>query len=161
MTSSRSILFIGAGILALLGLVVGTVLLAGGREPQSYPLDSPRGVVQGYLAAWDERDYAAAYGFFSSGVKDSLTEADYRVAAADYARYGLPDGSARRVFIDDVTDGSSRVTVRLTVEELSGDGLDANVYRSTRTVALVREGAKWRIDQALLWLDPGPYPGPM
>ena len=161
MTSSRSILFIGAGILALLALVVGVVLVAGDREPQRYPPDSPRGVVQRYLAAWDERDYAAAYAFFSSHVRDSVSEDDYRVAAADYATYGLPpDGSARRVFIDDVTDGSSRVTVRLTVEELIGDGMDTSVYRSTRTIALVREGAEWRIDEALLWLDPGPYPGP-
>jgi len=162
MTSNRSILFIGAGILALLGLVVGAVLVAGGREPQRYPPDSPRGVVQGYLAAWDERDYSASYAFFSSHVRDSVSEADYLAAAADYATYGLPpDGSARGVFIDDVTDGSSRVTVRLTVEELVGDGLDTSVYRSTRTVALVREGATWRIDEALLWLDPWPYPGPM
>ncbi len=161
MTSSRSILFIGAGILALLALVVAVVLVAGGREPQRYPPDSPRGVVQRYLAAWDERDYAAAYALFSSHVRDSVSEADYRKAAADYGTYGLPlDGSGRRVFIDDVTDGSSRVTVRLTVEELMGDGLDANVYRSTRTVMLSREGTEWRIDEALLWLDPGPYPGP-
>lgn len=161
MNLGRSILLIGAAILGLLTLVVAVVLVAGDREPQRYPPDSPQGVVQGYLAAWDERDYGAAYAFFSSRVTDTLSEADYRVAAADYARYGLPpNGSARGVFIDDVTDGSTHVTVQLTVEEVIGNGLDANVYRSPRTVALVREGTEWRIDEALLWLDPGPYPEP-
>jgi hypothetical protein len=162
MTLGRSILLIGAAILGLLVLVVTVVLVAGGREPQRYPPDSPRGVVQRYLAAWDERDYAAAYAFFSSQVRGTLSEADYLAAAADYARYGRPpNGSARGVFIDGVTDGSTRVTVRLTVEEVVGNGLDTSVYRSPRTVALVREGTEWRIDEALLWLDQGPYPGPM
>jgi hypothetical protein len=161
MTSSRSILFIGAGILALLVLVVVVVLVAGGREPQRYPPDSPEGVVQRYLAAWDARDTSAAYAFFSARVQAAWSEADYRAAIGERDRYGPPsDGSARRVFIDDVTDGSSRVTVRLTVEELIGEGLDTSVYRSTRTIALVRDGGDWRIDEPLLWLDPGPYPGP-
>jgi hypothetical protein len=161
MTSNRSIAFIGAGILALLVLVVAVVLVAGGREPQRYPADSPQGVVQRYLAAWDERDTFGAYAYFSSRVRAVWSEADFRVAAAEYDTYARPtDESARSVFIDEVTDGSSSVTVRLTVEELIGDGLDTSVYRSTRTIALVREGADWRIDEALLWLDPGPYPGP-
>lgn len=162
MTSSRSILFIGAGILSLLVLVVAVVLVAGDREPQRYPPDSPQGVVQRYLAAWDARDTSAAYAFFSTRVKAAWSEADYRAAIDEYDTHGRPfDGSTRRVFIEDVTDGSSRVTVRLTVEELIGEGLDTSVYRSTRTIALVREGVDWRIDEPLLWLDPGPYPGPM
>jgi hypothetical protein len=161
MTSSRSIVLIGAGILALLLLVVAVVLVAGGRGPQRYPPGSPQGVVQGYLAAWDSRDTSAAYAFFSTRIRAAWSEADYRAATDEYDTYGRPpDGSARRVFIDEVTNGSSRVTVRLTVEELIGEGLDTSVYRSSRTIALVREGADWRIDEPLLWLDPGPYPGP-
>ncbi len=161
MSSSRSIVFIGAGILALLVVVVAVVLVAGSREPRRYAPDSPQGVVQRYLAAWDSGDTPAAYRFFSSRVTAAWSEADYRAAVDDYTRYGgPPGGSARRVFIDDVSDGSSRVTVQLTVEELIGEGLDTSVYRSTRTIALVREGTDWRIDEALLWLDPGPYPMP-
>jgi hypothetical protein len=161
MTSSRSIVFIGAGILALLVLVMAVVLVLGDREPVRYPPDSPEGAVQGYLAAWDSRDTSAAYAYFSTRVKAAWSEADYRAATDEYDTYGRPpDGSARRVFIDDVTDGSSRVTVRLTVEELIGDGLDTSIYRSTRTIALVREGADWRIDEPLLWLDPGAHSEP-
>jgi hypothetical protein len=162
MASSRSILLIGAGILALVVLVVAVVLLAGNRAPQQFPPDSAQGVVQRYLAAWGRHDYAAAYGFFSSRVKTAAPERDYRASVDDYVTYGAPaNGTAARVFIDDVTDGSTRVTVRLTVEELSGNGLDTTVYRSTRTIALVHESPGWRIDELLLWLDPGPYPGPM
>ena len=162
MTSSRSILVIGGGIVGLVVVVVAVVLLAGNREPRQFPPDSPQGVVQRYLAAWDRRDFPAAYLFFSSTVKAAASEADYGAAAKDYVRYGAPaNGTARRVFIDDVTDGSARTTVRLTVEELSGDGLNANVYRSTRTIPLVHESAGWRIDEALLWLDPGPFPAPL
>jgi ketosteroid isomerase-like protein len=160
--SSRSIPLIGAGILALVVLVVAVVLLAGDRVPQQFPADSPGGLVQRYLAAWERHDYAAAYGLFSSRVKTAVPERDYRASADDYVTYGArANATAARVFIDGVTDGSTRVTVRLTVEELSGSGLDANVVRFTRTMALVKESAGWRIDEALLWLDPGPYPAPM
>ena len=162
MASNRSILYIGAGITALVVLVVAVVLVSGDRRPQQFPPDSPRGVVQRYLAAWDRRDYGAAYLLFSSRAKADVLESDYRAAANDYASYGPPgNGTARSVFIDDVTQDGAHATVWLTVEELSGQGLNASTYRYTRTVPLVPEDAGWRIDEALLWLDPGPFPAPM
>jgi hypothetical protein len=137
MSSNRSIALIGAGIVALVVLVIAVVLLADGQDPTDYPPDSPEGVVQGYLAAWESGDYAAAYAFFSSRVQAGLSEADYQAAAEQYAAYGGPtNGPARRIFIDDVTEGGTRVAVRLTVEELVGDGLSTTVYRSTRSIAL-------------------------
>jgi hypothetical protein len=162
MTSNRSILFIAAGIAGLVVAVTAVVLLVGGREPTTFPADSPQGVVQRYLAAWNDEDDEAAYAFFSAQVKAATTLAAYETAARDYHMYNRPgDMPARRVFVDRVTEDGNRATVWLIVEEVSGDGLNATVYRSTRTVAMVRDPDGWRIDEALLWLDPGPFPGPM
>ena len=56
------------------------------------------------------------------------------------------------------TGGGDAVTVSLTVEEFSGDGLNGSTYRSSRDIRLVRENGAWRIDEPLVWLDPAPMP---
>jgi hypothetical protein len=35
------------------------------------------------------------------------------------------------------------------------------VYRSSRQISMLREDGEWKIDQALVWVDPGPFPGPV
>ena len=55
MTSGRSVLVIAAGILGIVVLGAVVVLLAEGREPQSYEPGTPEAAMQAYLAAWDER----------------------------------------------------------------------------------------------------------
>lgn len=162
MSGTRSIWFIGAGIGALVLVVTAVVLLAGGRSPQTFPPDSPQGVVQRYLAAWDAEDLPAAYGFLSARVHATVSQADYERAVNDngwqYARPG--NGGATRVYFDSVREDGDRATVNLRVDQLSGDGLNTTVYSSSRSVALVRDPEGWRIDEPLLWLEQGPFPAP-
>jgi hypothetical protein len=156
-SSNRSLLFIAAGILALVVLAVAVVLLAGVAKPQEFPPDSPEAALQDYLAAWDGRDIPAAYLYFSERVRSTTTLDEYQLAADEFAGYGMPpNGPDRRAFIDEVTGSGDRVVVQLTVEELYGDGLNTNVQRSTRSVPMVREPDGWRIDEPLGWLDPMP-----
>ena len=162
MSSNRSILFIGAGIAGLVVLVTAVVLVAGDRAPQSFPPDSPQGVVQRYLAAWDADDVAAAYAYLSPRIQQSISLEKYRQAAADYRGYGQPPNRPPRgVSIDGVVEKNGRLTVQLTVEELYGEGLNTNVYRSSRTVELIAVGGSYRIDQPLIWLDYGPFEAPL
>lgn len=162
MSSNRSVLYIAAGILALVILAVAVVLLAGDREPQEFPPDSPEAALQAYLAAWDDGDIEAAYTYFSRRIHGTTSFEVYQRAADDFATYGMPpNGPQRRVFIDEVTGSYPRVVVHLTVEELYGDGLSQNVQRSTRLVRMVsdavsRDPNQWRIDEPLVWLDPMP-----
>ena len=62
----------------------------------------------------------------------------------------------RTVLFDSSTGTGDRVQLHLIVEEFYGDGLSGDTYRSPRDVRLVREDGEWRIDQALIWLDPAP-----
>jgi hypothetical protein len=155
MSSNRSLLYVAAGIIALVALAVAVVLLAGDRKPQEFPADSPEAALQDYLAAWDGRDIPAAYGYFSERVRSTTSLEQYQLAADDFARYQMPpNGPNRRVLIDDVTGSVDRVVVQLTVEDRYGDGLNNDVQRSRRSVRLVRDPDGWRIDEPLVSLDP-------
>ncbi|TMB56871.1 MAG: ester cyclase [Chloroflexi bacterium] len=153
MSSTRSILFIGAGILALVVLSVVVVLLVR-RGPTTFPAGSPQAAMADYLTAWDDDDIEAAYSFLSDGVHEQVSLADYQQAVDQYGGYNQPN---HQVTIDRVDGSGDSVTLRLTVEEFYGDGLSANVSRSPRSVRMVHQPDGWKIDEQLVWLDPGPF----
>ncbi|MEK6719988.1 MAG: hypothetical protein AABZ33_04870 [Chloroflexota bacterium] len=157
MANQRTLASIVAGIVAILGLTVLIVVLADQRAPVDYPPDSPEAAVQGYLQAWDANDPAAAYAWFSADAQKQLAFADYRPVFAEVQRYTEgPDAARRSVFIAGTRGSGDRVTVNLTVEEVYGTGLSLNTYRSSRSVAVVREGTSWKLVEPLVWLDPAP-----
>lgn len=144
--------------MALVAISVAIVLLAGGRERQAYAAGSPEAAVQAYLDAWEEQDPAATWAFFSSEVQAEYSFDEYERAADDSYLYSNPGGNtSRSVFIDGVDGSGDRVTVRLTVEEYYGDGLNTSSYRSARTVRLIREDGSWKLRDPLVWLDPAPF----
>jgi len=154
MTSpNRSILLIGAGILALVVLSVVVVLVVR-RGPPTFPAGSSHAAMAEYLAAWDRDDIEAAYGFLSDEAQGQVSLDDYRLAADQYRNYTQPN---RQVTIDRVEGSGDKVTLELTVEEFYGQGLSANVSRSPRSVRMVRQADGWKIDEQLVWLDPGPF----
>jgi len=153
----RSLLLIGAGLLGVVVIAALIVVLLGSRQAAPFPADSPEGVVQRYLAAFEDGDYPAAYGYFSQGIRDGMDEDTYERSVRDFG-YAF-DGS-RRVLFDRTELDGDRATVHLTVEEYySGGPFGAgDTYRSSRTITLVREDGAWRIDDSLIGLDPGPFP---
>ncbi len=157
MSTNRSLLYVAAGIIGLVVLAVAVVLLAGDRKPQEFPPDAPEAALQDYLAAWDSRDVAGAYGYLSARVRSTTSLEDYQLAADNFASYGTPpNGPNRRVFIDNSSGSGDHVVVRLTVEELYANGLNTDVQRSRRSVPMVHDPDGWRIDEPLVWLDPMP-----
>jgi hypothetical protein len=152
-SSNRSILLIGAGILALVVLSVAVVLVVR-RGPPTFPAGSPQAAMVDYLAAWDDGDLEAAYGLLSNSIQRQVTLDEYRRGADQYRDYTQPN---RQVSIDRVDGSGDAVTLELTVEELYGEGLSANVSRSPRSVRMVRQDDGWKIDEQLVWLDPGPF----
>jgi hypothetical protein len=152
-SSNRSILLIGAGILALVVVSVVVVLVVR-RGPPTFPAGSPQAAMVAYLAAWDDGDVEAAYAFLSTNVQHNVSLDDYRLAADQYRDYGQPN---RQVTIDRVNGSGETVTIELTVEEFYGDGLSGNVSRSPRSIRMVHEADGWKIDEHLVWLDPGPF----
>ncbi|MEO5918664.1 MAG: hypothetical protein ABIQ17_03790 [Candidatus Limnocylindrales bacterium] len=159
MGSTRSLLIIGLSLVAIAVLATVVVILGGNRPPAVYPASSPEAAVQDYLQAWADGDDEAAWAVFSAGVQADLTLDDYRTMASEFRRYQEPpSGPIRRVFIDRATITGEKATVDLTVEESwQGGPLERNVYRSARRLSLVREDGAWKIDEQLVWLDPGWY----
>ena len=152
-SSSRSLLYVALGIVALAVVTIGVVLLAGDREAAEFPADSPEAVLQAYLAAYEGGDLDSAHAYFSADVRDRMDREAYQQAVDSWGVGTEPD---RTVLFDSTTGSGDRVELHLFVEEFYGDGLSGSTYRSPRDVRLVREDGAWRIDQALIWLDPAP-----
>jgi hypothetical protein len=157
MSSNRSLLVIGGGIVALVVLAVAVVLLAEARGPSSFEPGSPQDAMQRYLAAWDERDYEAAYGFFSAEVRAEATLEQYESQARAYGGDFLGTGETA-TYIDRVEGDGDRVAIHLTVEQYYNDGgPGGGSYRSQRTVHMVRESAGWKIDEPLIGIEAIPF----
>ena len=159
MGSMRSLLIIGLSVVAIVVLATVVVIRAGNRPPVVYPASSPEAAIQDYLQAWADGDDEATLSAFSARVRADLSLDDYRTMASEFRRYqDPPSGPTRRVFIDRATIQGERATVDLTVEESwPAEPLGRNTYRSVRSLALVREDGAWKIDEQLVWLDPGWY----
>ncbi|MEA2651755.1 MAG: hypothetical protein QOI85_1476, partial [Chloroflexota bacterium] len=51
-SSSRSLLYVALGVVALAVVTIVVVLLAGNREAAEFPTDSPEAALQAYLAGF-------------------------------------------------------------------------------------------------------------
>jgi hypothetical protein len=152
MTHNRSVLYIGAGILALAILGAAVVLLAEGRQPTSFAPGTPEAAMQGYLAAWQEDDYEAAYAFFSDEIK---AETSLEAYESQVRGFGDPylGGSDTAVYIDKAEGDSQRVTLFLTFEQYYGGGLGGESYRSQREIRMIHQADGWKIDEPLIGLE--------
>ena len=158
MGSDRSLLAIAGGIAAIVVVAVATVVLLGDRPPASFPPDSPEAAVQGYLAAWQDEELEAAYAYFSADVRSHLPFEQFRQAARDQGGLDFPGGpERRRVTIDRVELEGDRAEVYLSIEYSFDGGILGGGYRDSRDIHLVREAGAWKIDDALLGLEPGPF----
>lgn len=135
--------------------VAALVVVVAGRTPRTLPADSPEGAIQRYVAALDAGDSAGALSWFSSDIRADVDVDAYR-RILDRARAAEPDDQSPRVLFDGTELSGDRAVVRLTVERLYGDGLDASLVRDQRSIPMIREGDGWRIDELLAWLDPAP-----
>ncbi|MGH2483830.1 MAG: hypothetical protein ACRDE9_05190 [Candidatus Limnocylindria bacterium] len=157
----RGLVAIGVGIGVVAILAVVAVGISAARDPDQFPADSPQAALQAYLQAFEDEDYEAAYASFSADVQRQMSLEDFQRSAIDYHLYAT---ESRRVLYDGIdqveTDGDERATLRLTVEVSYGDVLFADRYAYPTEVRMVREDGAWRIDQALVHLDPVPVPAP-
>jgi hypothetical protein len=153
-TPYRGLILVAAAIAVLLVVTI-VVVVVGGRpaEPELEP-GSPEAAIHAYLAAFDDRDFASAHEHFSSEVRDGWPLEAYERAVDDFGEFDT--APTRRVLFARTEMDGDVARVHLTVEEFYGDGLSGDTFRSPRVVRMVREDGAWRIDEPLVWLDPGP-----
>jgi hypothetical protein len=155
-SGQRGLLAIVGGLIVVLVASVLVVILVGDRPPREYPSGSPESALQAYLAAWDEGDLTAAYAAFSRAATANVPFAEYRPQAADYRTWNMgSDGPTRRIFIDDVEINGDRATISVTIEETWVYGLNTSRNSYGREIPMVFEDDAWRIDELMVWLEPG------
>ena len=133
------------GIAAIVVVATAIVLLAGGRQPATYPADSPESALQSYLRAWYDEDYDTAYGYFSSRARARMSLDEFISSKFSYS------SENEAVTIDRVSGEGDRRTLSLTVEEYYGPG---SSYSRDVSVRMVLESGSWRIDDALAGVNP-------
>jgi hypothetical protein len=157
---NRSLALVAGGVVAVAVIAVVVVLATSGREPTSYPESTPQGVVQRYLLAHDAGDVAAAHAYFSASVREAVDLETYRTMFIG-DEYPAPPSAVRRVLFDGTTERGGdpeTVVVRLTVEEVYGQGIEGEISRNVYEVPMILEPDGWRIDELLVWLYPAAAP---
>lgn len=154
-SSYRGLIVIGAGILALLVVVVTLVLAMDTAAHPEFEPGTPEAALGDYLADFEAGDFTAAYMRFSGSVREQWEPGAYRVAARS-SRLST-DRSTRRVLVEGSDVDGDVALVRMTFETFLSNGLDSETVRDSRAIRMVREDGVWRIDEPLIWLDPGPW----
>jgi len=128
MGSDRSLLAIAGAIGAIVIAAIVLVVVVGDRPPAAFPPGSSEATVQGYLAAWEDEDYAAAYAFFSAEAKarvplEAFEQAgDERGCAIAYHNLGMI--ATQRGDLDDAAESLSRsATIAARIEDIHLEGL--------------------------------------
>ena len=154
MTANRSLLAIGAGVIALVVVTLAVVLLTDERSTP-FPADAPEAALQGYIGALEDGDIDHAYGAFSNEVRSRVSreafarEVDLRVNGNE-----RPD---TRYLVSATNVEGDTALVTITVEEFYEDGLGGSTNRYDQEVHLVREDGAWYISEPLVWLESAPY----
>ena len=152
----RSIAIIGGVVVLLVVAAVVAALTLGSRGEATFPAGSPEAAFQSYYRAYQGGDLTAAYGYFSSTVQRQMSRDQYAQYVSSYGSSMGPPGATERLTVDGVTTHGTAATLSLTVEEVYGSGVGVQRYSFTRQVRLVQENGAWKVDEALIGINPVP-----
>lgn len=131
-------LWVLAGLAAsalLVGAVVGAL-----RGPADLDPDSPEGVVQAYLQAVLEEDYAEATGYFAAETAD-------RCGSEAFADEWLDDWQTADLEGVGMRGEEAQVTVRFRSPSAPPSVPAHSGYGMSQTFTLVEEGGAWRLTE--------------
>jgi hypothetical protein len=149
----RSVLIIAVLVLVLVaGAIVAVLALSPGAS--HFPPDSPEAAFQNYLNAYNARDFGTAFASFSAQARGQLSADDYARRARTFG--DVPPDENQRILIGQVEKQGAAVVLHVTIEHVSGSGLELNRWSYEQTVPLVREDGAWKIDNLLLGTTPFP-----
>ena len=143
MKSSKGLLLLFAGAIALLALVTLLLVLIGGSKPVALlPDNSPEGTVQRYLLAIDSMDYQMAFSYISLPPGDKTT---YDIWQQSFSFQS--DRPAYKVTLGQSHVTGDEATVEVVVDVFRvNSGLFNNPVNSSRVdFLLTRSNGVWRI----------------
>ncbi|MDW7982462.1 MAG: nuclear transport factor 2 family protein [Thermomicrobium sp.] len=160
---TRFILGLGGALLALIAVTAVLVFVAERRGPPHYPADSPEATVVAYVEAVRAADRDRVLALLSTRVRQELEQRERSEFSYDFdadLRGGSESLQQARVRIDRTVTTGERATVTLTVERTSAELqpsfpfpiFGGGTFRYQRTIALVREGGAWKIDELVPYL---------
>lgn len=145
----RSIVPAVAVLIILASAAVAVALIAAPDDVEQFPADTPEGTVQRYMQALQDRDFDRAYEMLSDRARTSMSMEQFRISQGVQ-----PDGeSNRRIRVESVDIDGDRATVRLSIEQFRGTGLDFARDSYQRTVPVVMEDGEWKIDDAFIGIS--------
>ena len=142
----RTALAIGGAVLALVVGAVTVALALGSADPETFPPDSPPGVLRQYIDAALDGDRERALALLSERARREIE----RNPGADPINSYCFEQDDRRVRVAGTTERDDTATVTLEIEQFSGDVLDFDRYEYERDVQFVREDGAWKIDEPYL-----------
>jgi hypothetical protein len=148
----RSVLVIGGFMLVLIALAVVAVLALDAGKPATYPPGSPEAAFQEYYQAFQKGDTRAAYSAFTKRVQERMSYDNYSL---NVTQFGGPTGQDTLVRVERVDRQAERAELYLSVEYVSGSGININRYSEERRVSIIQEDGVWKIDEPLVGVDPG------
>lgn len=137
-SSTRWLIGAGAAAAVLAGVSVLAAVL-GGAGADTFPEDTPEGVVQRYLHAIQDDDYQTAYGYLSAETQAACPLRAFRDTVRRSADHD------RRVLLErtEVLDGQTLVAVRI-ARIRSEPPFPPSEYSFREEYALERENGGWR-----------------
>ena len=145
------------GMIVVAALVVGSVTIAliTGRDIELLPADSPAGVVQRYLLALEDEEYAEAYNYLTSDLRDRCSLAEFvRMAPETRVRDTRLTLEGTQKF-DDSAFVRASITVFPPVSQLDFP-LRPSEYTYERTYNLSLDAGEWRMAEPHWWCPPEP-----
>lgn len=102
-------------------------------QPMVYPADTPEGTFQRYYQAWIDRDFDAAYGYFSRAAQAQVSLPTYRRQAGDF----YYEDSSQRILLDRTDARGDSADLELRIEHGGGGGpFTGGGYTEQWTVSL-------------------------
>lgn len=121
----------GLVVLAVVAAAIAQVL----RPTPVLDPESPEGIVQEFLVAVEEEDYARAHGLLSKALRAECDQSDLAASNSAYSR----------VVVDDVTVLNDETLVTLRATAFQDDPFSPYSYETTLDFTLVTEGGIPRI----------------
>lgn len=152
-TSGRFLLVFGLVILVVVGVAVALAVVGGNAPVKMLAEDTPEGVVQRFLMAVKERDYAKAYTYLSPLPENSKIYSYEEWIRSTQSR-NVNSSWKASIVNSMVKENDATVDVNIDIFRLPGSPMTNPVYSHSIRFVLHKENGKWMINSPvdIYWL---------